>query len=361
MGTNFYELPVKAIIDETPEAYTICFENLEPEFFAYEAGQYLTLRIEIEGEECRRAFSLSSSPDLDQDLHITIKRIPNGKVSNFLRDHLEVGDLIDVMPPRGGFKILPEVDRQRHYIMLGAGSGITPLISMIKTVLHREPLSKISLWYGSRTKEAIIFDNLLQTLQREYSDRLTIYHMLSQPSAEWKGKRGRLDKQNVYELLLDLFMVDTYRKQYFVCGPEAMMQEAKEAFSKHAINPKDVFQEYFNAPLNEDIEGDLALDEEDTKNTPEILKQEVIVELNAGLYSLMVEPEQTILDAAEAADLDTPYTCKAGICTTCRAKLIRGTVHMDESMGLSLEEIENGYVLTCQAHPTSEDVRLSYE
>ena len=245
MRTNFYELPVKAIIDETPEAYTICFENLNPELFTYQAGQYLTLKVEIEGEEYRRAFSLSSSPDLDQDLHITIKRIPNGKVSNFLKDHLEVGDLVDVMPPMGGFKILPELDRQRHYIMLGAGSGITPLMSMIKTVLHREPLSKVSLWYGNRTQEDIIFDKQLQKLKSEYPDRLGIFHTLSQPEGTWRGRKGRLNKQNVYDLLLDLFMVDTYRKQYFICGPEAMIVDACEALEMFGVAKDKIHYELF--------------------------------------------------------------------------------------------------------------------
>lgn len=366
MRTKFHPLPIKSIKDETSEAYTLSFENPDTEIFKYSAGQYLTLRLWIEAEEYRRAFSLSSSLYVDTDLQITIKRVPNGKVSNYIRDHLKQGDIIDVMPPMGGFRIDPVTDKQRHYILIGAGSGISPLMSMLKTVLYVEPLSKVSLWYGNRDETSIILYKQLENLKKKYKDRLYIYYSLTQPSPKWKGGKGRLDEQHIYDLILKLFMVDTYRKQYYICGPEGMMLAAQEAFARHAINPKDVHQEYYSAPLidhPEDVEASQTEKVEDgiTPSHPDIETQEVIVQLDGGLYRLTVQPTQTILDAALEDKLDPPYTCQVGICTSCRAKLIKGKVHMDESMGLSADEIEQGYILTCQAHPMSDDVRLEWE
>lgn len=368
MGNRFHKLPIQDIIDETPEAYSLVFDNPDPEVFQYHPGQYLTLRVYIEGAEYRRAFSLSSSPATDSHLSVTIKRVEGGRVSNYIRDTLQTGDVIEVMPPMGNFGLVASPENRNHYILIGGGSGITPLMSMLKTVLHVEQESKVTLWYCNRNRENIIFYRQLQELAHDYPLRFTLYHSLTQPEEGWKGAKGRLDTDRIYQLILELFMEDTYPKQYYLCGPDGMMQAAWAAFEQHAIHPGSVHQEYYSAPLPTDEEleaAQLQADAPDTtlsdgENTYELTRQEVNISLDGQEHVLAVDPDKTILDVAIDAKLDPPYACQSGICTTCRAMLMQGVVSMDETEGLSEEEIQQGYVLTCQAHPLTEGVELVY-
>ncbi|RMG22065.1 MAG: ferredoxin--NADP reductase, partial [Bacteroidetes bacterium] len=319
------------------------------------------------GKEYRRAFSLSSSPVTDSDLRVTIKRVPGGVVSNYLRDHVQAGEEIEVMPPMGNFGFVPRPENSQHYVLIGGGSGITPLMSIIKTVLAVEPQSKLTLWYCNRDEASIIFCRQLEALAARYPERLVVYHTLTRPGADWQGPRGRLDQERIYQLILELFMEDTYPKQYYLCGPEGLMQAARAAFEQHAIHPSFVHQEHYSAPLPTDEE--LAAAEaaaaastaiSDGEHTYELTTRKVRLCLEGATHTLEVSPEKSILDVAIDAKLDPPYACQSGICTTCRAMLLQGVVSMDETEGLSEEEIQQGYVLTCQAHPLTEDVELEY-
>ena len=353
------------MVDETEAAYTLFLQNPDPEAFTYLPGQYLTLRLTINGKEYRRAFSLSSAPGLDELLAITLKRVPGGVVSNYLRDYLRPGDTLEVMRPMGHFTIDPSPDKSRHYLLMGAGSGISPLMSMIRAVLHHEPLSVVSLWYGNRNQADIIFRDQLTELQKQYPSRLFLYHTLSQPEPDWKGFRGRLDGERVYDLICDLFMTDEHRKQYFICGPQAMMDDAMAALRKHAVFPTDIFREYFTAPppSEEDVEKAYMQNaaQASGKNGQEETFFHMHLLLDGQEYDLNVSSRQTILDAAIEAGIDAPYSCQAGICTTCRARVIQGEVRMDYDEGLNDVEKDEGYILTCQAHPQSDDVVVEFE
>lgn len=362
--SHFHRLPIDEIRDETPDAYTLYLLNPDPVAFAYKAGQYLTVKTEVAGESLRRAYSLSSSPLSDKRLAMTIKR--TGKVSEHLRQALQAGDYLEVMPPMGNFSFSPDPTRSRHYILVGAGSGITPLYSILKTALEGEPLSKVTLWYGNRDQSSVIFREELEALVQKHPDRLQVVHCLSNPEAGWKGFTGRLDKDRVYGLLLDLFMVDEYRKTYYLCGPQGMMDAAEAAMDKHAVNPDDIHREYYSAPVptEEDFHRSRhshVVPEPEEEEEIEIIDRKIKVTLDGKTRELLVKTNKSILDAALQSRLDAPYACQSGVCTTCRARLLRGSITMDEDSGLSESEIEEGYILTCQSHPLSDDVEIEYE
>ncbi|RMG64906.1 MAG: ferredoxin--NADP reductase [Bacteroidetes bacterium] len=372
MAIRFYQVPIDEIRDESPDAYTLFFRNPDPEVFYYQAGQYLTIKVQVGEEVLRRAFSLSSSPLTDDRLSITIKRVEGGRVSNYIRDHLQEGDTVEVLPPMGKFTVTPEADRAFHYVLIGGGSGITPLFSILKTVLQGEPESEVSLYYCNRDQEHIIFGEALGELSARYGARLHVHHTLTRPGAGWQGYTGRLDQARVYELISQLFMTSELRKQYYICGPQGLMDAAEAALDQHAVNPPDIHREYYGAPLPS--EEELAAREE-AQNTPvqhastayddgtetyTLEKQSVQVTLYGETHTLEVKPDQYILDAANEAGLDPPFACQSGICTTCRAMLQAGVVTMDETEGLSQDELSEGYVLTCQARPLSPGVELSF-
>lgn len=373
--SRFVSLPIDEIRDETPEAYSVFFRNPNPEIFTYLPGQYLTMKLEVNGESLRRAFSLSSSPVSDDRLSVTIKRVENGRASNFIRDELQAGDILEVMPPMGHFTVTPDADAANHYILIGGGSGITPLMSILKTVLMAEPQSKVSLWICNRNRASIIFREELATLSAAHPHRLHVHHTLTRPNADWTGATGRLDVDTVYELVSELFMTDELRKQYYICGPNGLMDAAQKALEKHSVNPSDVHREYYSAPVPTEAEVEAAYAAEgsegsgtasgqeffDGEETYEMKDRQVKVKLDGEWSEIPVKENVMILDAAIEASLDPPYACQSGICTTCRAMLLSGVVAMEETEGLSTSELEEGYVLTCQCHPLSDDVVMEYK
>ena len=369
MAVRFYEVPIDEIRDESPDAYTLFFRNPDPEVFRYAAGQYLTLKVQVEGETLRRAFSLSSSPLTDDRLSVTIKRVEGGRVSNYIRTHLQPGDTVELLPPMGKFTAQPEADRPQHYVLIGGGSGITPLFSILKTVLAAEPQSEVVLYYCNRDEDHIIFGEELSALSARYGTRLHVYHTLTQPGPGWQGYTGRLDQARVYDLISDLFMHSELRKQYYLCGPQGLMDAAEAALEKHAVNPPDIHREYYSAPLPTEAELEAAQATpvpetpgafSDGEEVYTLATQPVTISLYEQQHTLQVRPDQYILDAAIEAGLDPPFACQSGICTTCRAMLQAGVVTMDETEGLSQDELSQGYVLTCQAHPLSPGVELVY-
>lgn len=363
MRLRFHQATVLAVQTETPDTYSIVLTPPSPEWLDYQPGQYLTFRVWIEGEELRRAFSLSSAPGVDDFLRVTIKKIPGGKVSNYLHAHLQPGSEVEVMPPVGNFVAIPNPELPRHYILIGAGSGITPLYSILRTQLEREPESKVTLWYGSRDEEHIVFGKELASLGKSYGERLHVHHTLSQPGPSWKGFTGRLNRQVIYQLLSDLFMVDEYRKVYYICGPQGLMDDAEAALDRHAVNPAHVFREYYTAPVPDEIPVDAEPMQGQVSAQPETpVYADVAVEIlmDGKSVKVPVKGSTNILQGAIEARLDPPYACRSGICTTCRAMLLCGSVSMDETEGLSRQELEEGYILTCQSHPVSEDVVIEF-
>ena len=342
----YLSLTVKAIQWHGKNAATIVFE--EPsEPFEYKAGQYLTIITEVEGQQERRSYSLNSSPVLDTNPAVTIKREEGGKVSGYLIDNLKPGDEVKIIRPMGNFTTEIRSDNKRHLVMIGGGSGITPLYSILTTVLMQEPDSRVSLLYANRNEENIIFREELQKLKDQYGDRFDLHLILSRPEGEWQGLKGRLTA----ETLADIMGENPAENQYFLCGPQGLMQIAENYLKGKGCEA--VFKESFVA--TEEIKNMKA--EPDTSRK----SSEVTVLMHGEEYTFTVEPDKTILETALDNNIDMPYSCQSGICTTCRCKKLEGEVEMETSEGLTDGEIEDGYVLVCVGHAKSPKVKLDLE
>lgn len=356
MALKFQKLQVHNVIRETPDAITIYFQNPDKELYAYIPGQYLTLRTEINGKAYNRAFSLCSSPVSDEMLAVTVKRTPGGLVSTYLIENLKAGDALEVMPPMGNFTAKLKDYQVKHYILIGAGSGITPLMSILKSALEIESQSRVTLLFGNRNEESIIFRSALQTLVEKYGERLKVIHSLSQPDSSWSGTTGRLTRDHVKSILTPVIEASTLASEYYVCGPSEMMEEAVHALKELHTPAENIHQEHFTAPIahpEDEPEKQIA--------TADVKQGMVKVILEGKEYNIEVKPSDSILEAALDNDLDPPYACMIGSCCTCKAKLMSGNVVMDDREGLTDEEIREGFVLTCQSHPTTPNVVVSYD
>jgi ring-1,2-phenylacetyl-CoA epoxidase subunit PaaE len=352
MALKFYALQVKEIIHETEEAYTIKFDKPESEAFQYWPGQYLTLKVELGGESLRRAFSLSSCPYTDDFLSVTIKAIPNGKVSNYLQKYLNAGDTLEVYPPMGNFYVKPAACNGKHYFLIGAGSGITPLMSILKSVLEVEPGSKVTLLYGNRNEKSIIFGSTLEHIA-ERDDRFQLINVLSQPTERWNGLKGRLEGDFLLQIVKEAQAKAEKPIEYYVCGPAGMMASVEQVLKTLQIDEKSIHREHYSAPLHLEEEGEEEI-------SYDIVTRDIKVILEGKSYTLTVPAGESILDAVIAQDLDPPYACQEGVCSTCRAKLHSGLVQMEVRDGLSDEELQANYILTCQSYPLTDDVEIEF-
>ncbi len=357
MGIRFYPLRVLRVEPNTPYAKNFYFE-IPPELketFRYRPGQYLTFRFSLDGKEYRRSYSFMTSPYTDSVPGVTIKRIPGGVISNYTNDHAGEGDVWEAYPPMGNFVLDPDPQRAGQYMMIGAGSGITPLMSMIKSVLHVESRSRVWLLYGNRNEDSILFRQVLQELEEAYAPRFRVIHSLSRPSAEWKGRVGRLNEAAI-EAIIREEDIPVSASECYLCGPSGMIAAGEVALARLGVDKSRIHKELFTAPpvLEEpepEGEGDSA----------SFSVAEVTIILDERTHHLRVRPDEYILDAALEEGLEPPYACRMGICTTCRARLLEGEVHMDEDEGLSDQDIEAGFILTCQAKPLTPVVKLRYE
>lgn len=351
---QFVPLKVTNIIHETDDAYTIEFAK-PAAGFDYLPGQYLTLKVNVDGENLRRAFSLSSCPTLDDHLAVTIKAVEDGRVSNHLRRSLSIGDEIEAYPPMGSFALRTAPSARQHYVLFGAGSGITPLMSMLRAVLHAEPLSHVTLVYGNRDEKHVIFSQALHELEKHHEPRLKLVHVLSQPLAGGQAFHGRIDADLAREILGDALTLNPLPCQIFMCGPQGMMDAVDEAATALGVPPASVHREYYSAPLPQETMED---DEEDFDY--ELTTRDVKVTLDGRQYTVTVDPESNILQAVMDLGLDPPYACQEGVCSTCRGKLHSGLVQMLVRDGLSDEELEANYILTCQSVPLTDDVEVEF-
>ncbi|MBP6387120.1 MAG: ferredoxin--NADP reductase [Pseudarcicella sp.] len=352
MPSKHIFLTVKEIIQETPTCKTFVFWQPPHQSVSYKAGQFLTVLANINGQTHRRSYSMSSSPHKDASLAITVKAIEGGLVSDFLVENLKVGDALEVIEPAGNFVLEPNPSLEREIVMIAGGSGITPLMSMIKSVLHIEQNSKVSLIYGSKNEENIIFSNQLTALENQYPNRFQVLHVLSQPSYTWVGYKTRINQASMVIFLKQNLQINIAKASYYLCGPSGMMEQAKAALNLFDVPSNQIHQEYFtNASTTQE------------EKLPNNTMETQIVELRyeGDIYHIAVKPSETILEAALNADIDLPYSCQAGMCTACMAKVKSGTVKMDEEDGLTEKEIKDGYILTCVAHPTSAGVVLDVD
>jgi ring-1,2-phenylacetyl-CoA epoxidase subunit PaaE len=356
--SRFHSLKIKSITRETTDCVSLAFEVPAElrETFRYEPGQYLTLRREHEGEELRRSYSICSSP-LDEEWRVAIKQVPGGRFSTLaVTDGLRPGDTLDVMPPQGRFTPTLHPSHAKRYALFAAGSGITPILSIARTVLLTEPASHVYLVYGNRGRNSIIFKEQIEGLKNKFLDRLSVYHILSREQGESDLFFGRVDYAKTAQLLRQLIPAAGLDES-FICGPEEMIHGVKQALTEAGVAPEKIHFELFastggaaskpaaSRPLGEDDQ-----------------KSQVTLRLDGRAYRLdMSYYGDTVLDAALAAGIDAPYSCKNGMCSTCMARVTAGTAAMDVNYSLSETEVAKGYVLTCQARPITPEVSVDFD
>ncbi|QOI98692.1 MAG: ferredoxin--NADP reductase [Flammeovirgaceae bacterium] len=348
---HYFDLQVKNIIQETKDAITIVFEQPASGKISYKAGQFLTLIVPMGGKEVRRAYSLCSSPFVDNDLAVTVKRVDNGLMSNWLPDNLKVGNTLKVMEPMGQFTTEFNKERKRHLIMFAGGSGITPMMSIIKSILTQEPESMCSLIYCNRDIDSIIFKDELAKWETNYQGRLHVIHVLDNAPMNWQGYSGLLNHEMLVKLFERIPNWGIDKTTYLMCGPEGMMKNVETLLAQQNIPKEKIFKESF-------VQGtiDKEKKQEVQVTAGEAKAREVTIRYDGQEYKIMVEPNRAILETALDQGIDLPYSCQSGLCTACRGKAVSGKVKLDEEEGLSQAERDAGYVLTCVGHPLTDDV-----
>jgi ring-1,2-phenylacetyl-CoA epoxidase subunit PaaE len=357
MSVGFHTLTVAETVPETAEAMSIRFDVPEElrETFKFKPGQHLTLRAQISGEEIRRNYSLCVAPG-DDIVKVTVKRIVGGIFSNWANETLKPGDRIEVMSPHGSFTWDFEAGAANHYVGFAGGSGITPVISLLKTALSIEPESRFTLFYGNRDSQSVIFLEELARLKNRFMDRLEIHHFLAEESEDIELFNGMLDRAKCDEVLTRL-IEPAEVAAFFICGPGPMMDAAEEALAGKGVARDKVHIERFTAGRpSAALEAQMQTLQQEAQGLTLLVtldgrKRRVAFDAAAG----------NILDSARKAGLQAPYACKAGVCATCRARVVSGEVEMAARYGLSDEEVAAGYVLTCQSVPKGEGVELDYD
>ena|SRR5687767_10986783 len=357
MSIHFHPLRVKEVTRETPECVSILFEvpaELK-KTFEFKQGQSLTMRTFLNGEEVRRTYSICASP-LENEWRVAVKKQEGGLFSTYANDQLKKGDQLEVMPPVGKFYTELNPTQKINYVAFAAGSGITPVISLIKTTLLTEPQSHFTLVYGNRNKNSIIFKEKLEGLKDKFMDRFRIIHILSRERTEALINSGRIRGDKLIELakIISYDLVD----EFFICGPEEMIFAVKEFLEGKGIDRNKIHFELFTIPGEKKLSGDRApLSKKDTgpKSNVSVKLDGITFDFELGFH------DEPILDAALKQGADLPFACKGGVCCTCKALLLEGEVDMDVHWGLEEEEVEKGFILTCQSHPKTEIVKVDFD
>jgi ring-1,2-phenylacetyl-CoA epoxidase subunit PaaE len=355
LSPRFHKLAVSDVRRETDDAISIEFtvpDALTGDY-AFVPGQYLTLRATIAGEDVRRSYSICSAPE-DHDLRIAVKRVEDGVFSSWLNAELQAGHELEVMTPTGRFGLFQAPSDGRTYAAFAAGSGITPMLSILRGVLASEPKSRFFLFYGNRTTADIMFREELADLKDRYLGRVAIQHVLSREEQDLPALNGRLDGAKVQLLLTTMLPVSSI-DEAFICGPEGMIADIERALGELGVAPDRVHIERFVS-----VHGGTPRPKPRIKAGTPAAHQALLV-YDGKRREVPIAEGETILDAALRAGLDLPFACKGGMCSTCRAKLIEGTARMDVNYSLEPWELAKGYVLTCQAHPTSARVVVDYD
>lgn len=350
-----YQLKVLKVQKLTKDAVAVSLEVPKElhETFDYKAGQYLTVQFQLNGEKVRRSYSLCSSPATDEPLRIGVKRVKNGLVSNHINDHVRAGDVITVLSPDGRFFAEIDSSNYKTYYLFAAGSGITPILSIARTVLLTEPHSFVHMIYGNSSQESIMFQQELDQLQEEYAERCIVVHSLSQPKSNWfsssafEYRKGRVDHKAI-EWLIKTYPPYAQNAEYYICGPGNMIENTKQSLKSIDVPDSRIFTESFGGPASENsVEGI-----ENATLTANIYGQKATTQIAKG---------KTVLRALIDAGFDPPYSCEGGVCSTCKCKVVSGQVSMRNNMALTDKEVDAGYVLSCQSIPLSEEVEVVYE
>lgn len=357
MSLHFHSLAVKEVKKETADCVSVLFDvpaSLQ-KIFTFQQGQNLTIKKMLDGAEVRRSYSICTAP-FENNLRVAIKKVDGGLFSSFANNELKAGDVLDVMPPTGKFNTTLNKASKKNYLAFAAGSGITPVISIIKTTLKEEPESSFTLVYGNKNRQSIIFFEELEALKNQYMNRLSLINILSREKTDTPVSFGRIDTEKLH--LLSPLVNYSSADEIFICGPEEMILCIKDYLEQKGIDKKKIHFELFTSSGQKKKQQN-----PDDKSASSGPSSTVIVKADGRSFEfkLPFSGDSTILDAALRQGADLPYACKGGMCCTCKAKLLEGEVDMDVNWGLEHEEVEQGFILTCQSHPKTERVVVDFD
>ena len=355
MTPKFHTLNVLDVQQKTEDTVSITFDipaELKADY-QYLSGQYLTLKTTLFGEDLRRSYSLHTAP-FEGAWSVAVKKVEQGLFSSFAASELKAGMQLDVMTPMGNFTFTPEPNSKKSHVLFASGSGITPILSIMKTALHEESDSDVTLFYGNKGFASVIFREEIEALKNKYMNRLRVIHVFSREGLGNKIQKGRIDKAKTDELY-SAFLKDSAIDNVFICGPEQMILDVTESMKGKGVDASNIHFELFTAPTQQ---------KQAPVNPADVvhIDSNVKIIVDGDEIDLHLDSEgESLLDAAQAWGADLPYACKGGVCCTCKAKIIEGSVRMDVNYGLEADEIEAGYILTCQSHPTSEKLIVSFD
>lgn len=367
--SDFHTLQVSRIDRLTDQAVkvTLSIPDELSDSFSFLPGQYITLDVDVAGEKVRRSYSLCSAPSTQGAISVGVKEIPNGKVSPVLNRQIKVGDSIECMPPMGNFTWTQDAQGSAHVVLIGGGSGITPLLSIATTILESNDSSKISLVYGNKNGDSIMFLEDIQAFEKQYPSRFEVVHVFDQPRKK-KGlfssktmetishKEGLISKSLLLGVLNSM-NVPSDSAHFYICGPSPMMRSCQQALKNIEVADERIHIEFFTEKSDEDKQAALLGDSDEGFEG----KAMVQIKLDGNSQSIEVEERDTVLNAALDNGIDAPYACMVGACTTCKAKLVKGQIEMDDQTALLPKEVEEGYILTCQSHPKSSYIEVDYD
>jgi ring-1,2-phenylacetyl-CoA epoxidase subunit PaaE len=357
MTIEFHRLKIADIRRETPDAVSIAFAvpSSLRDAYRFQPGQHLTLRMDRNGEDVRRSYSICTGLD-DDELRVAIKRVEGGAFSTLCNELFKPGDEIDVMTPQGRFGLVPDPSAARNYLAIVAGSGITPVLSLLRSILKREPKSRFALIYGNRSTPDIIFKEALEDLKDRFVDRFVVHHVLSREQQDFALFNGRIDGDKIGALVRS-FAAPSDIDHAFLCGPGGLIEEGKRALLARSVPADRIHAEYFSTdglPVTPRPASGKPADDQ-----PALAIAHVTFDGSA--YDVPIRDGETIIDAGLRAGLELPFSCRGGMCCTCRAKLVSGEVRMDTNYSLEPWEMQAGFVLTCQSHPLTKEVTVDYD
>jgi ring-1,2-phenylacetyl-CoA epoxidase subunit PaaE len=350
----FHSLRVIEVAPEAEDAVSVTFDVPAElaDVYRYLPGQHVTLRAMIDGEDVRRSYSICANANTGK-LRVGIKRLPGGAFSTYATTHLRAGDHLDVMPPVGEFTITPEPAASRHYGAIAAGSGITPIVALVSTVLETEPRSRFTLVFGNRGASSIMFLEELEGLKDRYHERFQMVHILSREGGELPLFTGRIDETKLGQLFATVVDADSV-DDWFLCGPYEMVQAARATLQARGFDDGHIHDElFFAGPIDPES---LPKEPEDATGTVALT-----FVLDGRSSTVRMRPDTSVLDAALAVRNELPYSCKGGMCASCKARVVEGSVEMDKNYALVDEDLAAGYVLTCQAHPTTDAILVDFD
>ena len=354
---TFHALTIADVRRETEDTVSLAFDVPADllEDYRFEHGQYLTLRAILSGEDTRRSYSICSGVN-DDELRVAIKQVPGGLFSTYANQELKAGETLEVMTPMGRFTAPLQPAKAKHYVLFAAGSGITPMMSILKTVLTEEPESEVTLVYGNRKFQTVIFRDELEDLKDAYLGRLRIFHVLSREANEIALFSGRIDQEKC-DAFMRLLIQPESVDHAFICGPEEMIEAVRTSLGNAGVPEDRVHFELFTSPKGK--LGGRTEDQLEPEDTGVRTQTRVI--LYGQQWDFDMGQHEFVLDAASNQGLDLPYSCKGGMCNTCRAKLVKGEVEMEVNYALYPDEVEAGYILTCQSRPKTDHIEVDFD